>query len=107
MAAKKAIESSARITFIVGFPPGSAQKPSAMSATISRLRAALIEPPRLGDLAGRGERYDRAAQHHAVAHEHAQRVPRQPAQQERDRPVADDEREQGRDRQLEAAGPRL
>src|SRR3954453_2523245 len=100
MAAKNAIDSSAKITLSVGAPPGSAQKPSAISATIRKLRAALKPPSRLGDGAGRRERDHERPEQHAVGHEHAQRVALEVAEQEPDRPVTDDEREQRRDRQL-------
>src|SRR3954454_18852527 len=99
---KNAIVSSARTTFSVESPPGSAAKPSAISATIAKLRAALTTS-RLGDGAGGRERQDEHAERDAVEHEEAQVVARHIAQQESDRPVADDERDHHGDHQLAAA----
>src|SRR3954452_24290621 len=108
MAAKKTSVSSATITFSVAGPPGRAANASATSATIAKLRAALIATQiiqgSLRDRAAGGEPDHDRAERHPVDHERRERVTREIAQQERDRPVADDEGEHRGHQQLTAAG---
>src|SRR6476620_9779770 len=102
MAVKKAIPRRVSSTRSVASPPGSTEKPSATSARIVKLMAwrAAMPPkgsPGLGDRVTRRQHEHQRPQDDPVHHEPHEPVPRHEAQQERDRPVADDEREDRRD----------